>query len=101
MKTPSLDRRMALGARSLRTQDYFDPANPADRLQVPVLLSAEAPGCSLPAGDDTVCFRPCAWNQIDRGVSLFAAYLIGRFLQDVLGVDGPGRLKARDREVEC
>ena len=46
-------------------------------------------GCGLPTRDDSVCLRSAARNQVHRGVSCIATHVVGRFLQNGLGVDGP------------
>jgi cephalosporin-C deacetylase len=53
-----LERHRALNARTLRTLDYFDPANLADRLRAPVLLSA--------GGQDAICPPETIRSVFDR-----------------------------------
>jgi cephalosporin-C deacetylase len=53
-----LERHGALSSRTLKTLDYFDPANLVERLQAPVLLSA--------GGEDAVCPRETIRSVFDR-----------------------------------
>ncbi len=63
-----LDRYKVRSARTLRTLDYFDPANLADRLRAPVLLSA--------GGQDAVCPPETIRSVFDRlpGIKSIVVY---------------------------
>jgi cephalosporin-C deacetylase len=63
-----LERRGALNARTLRTLDYFDPANLAEGLQAPVLLSS--------GGQDAVCPPETIRTVFDRlpGIKSIVVY---------------------------
>lgn len=63
-----LERHGALNGRTLKTLDYFDPANIVDRLRAPVLLSA--------GGQDAVCPPETIRSVFDLlpGIKSFVVY---------------------------
>ncbi len=63
-----LERHGVLNARTLRTLDYFDPANLAEGLRAPVLLSA--------GGQDTICPPETIRSVFDRlpGIKSIVVY---------------------------